>query len=332
MEEVEKVISLYGIRPITISKITDRVHKIDDGQQQYALKKSRLSDQRIPAWERTFRDAHQQQLTCILPLFLTTRNALQTVFDQHYYYLTPWINGQQSTIEQLYRSIGKIHKQTQKSQSIDHEQMAHQFNQYKIYCDEAQRELLSHVKRFESHIYMSPFELQVCTHYRDIELVFKKIHKQITRFIDEQDKSLLWNYSLCHGNLKLSHSLETDRTYILNWEQASVQHPTTDLVVLFKNELINYDAPAENWLDSFTVYMEENKLNHHELLLLIIHLLDPTNYMTIIQQYIDQPSNQTMIDQIKKLQITYRQSLFALQFLDFIDQDYLSITSENFEA
>lgn len=331
MGEVEKVVSSYGIRAVNISKITDRVHKIDDGQNQYALKKSTLTHQNIATWERVFHVAHEQQITSILSLFLTKENTLQAIFNQEYYYLTPWINGQHSTIEQLYRTIGKMHKQTQKSQKIDHKQMVDQFQQYESYCKEAQKRLLSYVKKFESHVYMSPLELQVCTHYRDIELVLIKISEQIKKFVDEQNETLQWNYSLCHGNLKLSHSLEAHQSYILNWEQAGDQHSITDIVKLLKNELIDHDAPAETWIDSFKVYMEENKLYKHELSLLMIHLLDPTSYMVIIQQYTDQKSNQPIIYQMKELQIIYRQLLFALQFLDFIDQNYLSIISEELD-
>lgn len=331
MVKIEKVISSYGIKPVKISKITDRVYKIDDGQHQFALKKSALTDQKVKAWERVFHDAYQQQLPSILSLYLTKNNTLYTVFEQEYYYLMPWINGEQSTIEQLYRSIGKIHKQTQRSQRVDHDQLVYQFNKYKQYCDESAKRLLSYVKQFESHTYMSPLELQVCTHYRDIELCFIKTHEQITQLTTSQKEAEKWNYSLCHGNLKLSHSLETNQTYYINWEHTIYNYPVTDLVKLFKNELITYDAPIESWIDYFKIYMEENKLQNQELLLLLIYLLDPTDYMKSVQQYIEQTSNHSMINQIKKIQIEYRQLLFGLQLLDFIDESYLSISTDELD-
>lgn len=324
MDIIEDIIATYGIRPVKISQITDRVYRIDDGYQQYALKKSKLTNQRMTSWERTFHDAYKQQLSSLVPLFLTINNSLHSIHAQNYYYLTPWITGEQATIEQLYRCIGKAHKQTKKSQTFDHDQMIHEFRKYEAYCAHVQESLLSYVKRFESHIYMSPLELQVCTHYRDVELVCKKIRDQISRLTNDEEKSLEWSYSLCHGNLKLSHSLEADQTYLINWEQMTYEHPMTDLVIIFKNELLHYDSPIETWIDSFEVYMEENKLSDNELTLLLIHLLDPTSYITIVQQYMNQTSDETMIHQMKKLQTTYRQLLFALQFLNFVDQHYFS--------
>lgn len=331
MEEIKKVIASYGISPVEIFKITDKVHKIDDGQQTYALKKSALTHQRIPTWERTFHRANQQQLSSILPLFITKNSVLYTIYDQEYYYLMPWINGQQASIEQLYRCIGKIHKQTKQLQAVDHKQVSDQFSQYKRHCDDAQEKLLSYVKLFESHTYMSPLELQVCTHYRDIEHVFIKIRNQMNRFINEREDALVWGYSLCHGNLKLSHSIEADQTYLMNWEQAIYEHPITDLVALFKNEVVAYDAPVETFIHSFKVYMNENKLDHDELTLLLIHLLDPISYLTIVQQYIEQTSHLTMMSQIKQLQVSYRQLIFGLQLLDFIDESYLSVIKTDLE-
>lgn len=314
-----------------ILKITDQVHKIDDGQHQYALKKSVLNQQTVQKWERVFHDAHQRQLSSVLSLFLTTNKSLYTIFEQDYYYLMPWINGEQSTIEQLYRSIGNIHKTTQQSKAIDHDQMVQQFSRYKQHCDEALKRLLSYVKQFESHIYMAPLELQVCTHYRDIELAFIKIREQITQLTSSQEEQKNWSYSLCHGSLKRSHSLEAGQTYYINWERTKYDYPVTDLVMLFKNELISYDAPVETWVDSFKTYLEENQLQHHELSLLLIYLLDPTDYMKKVQQYIEETSNQSMINQIQALESTYRQLLFGLRLSDFINENYFSIIESDLE-
>lgn len=325
MEKLEQVISAYGIKPVRISKISDRIHKVNDGKHDYALKKSILSQQNIKKWERVFHDAHQYQLSSVLSLFLTKTNAFYTLFEQEYYYLMPWINGQPSTIEQLYRSIGKIHKQTQQSQPFDHKQMLSQFNQYDQYCDETLKKLLTYVKQFESHIYMSPLELQVCTHFRDIELSLIKTKEQIKQLTSTQKDDGNWSYSLCHRNLKRPHLLvQNHQTYFINWEYATYDYSVTDLVMLFKNELTDYDAPVKLWMDLFSIYMEENQLQHHELSLLLIYLLDPTEYMKKVQQYVEQTSNQSMINQIKNLQITYRQLLFGLQLLDFINENYFS--------
>lgn len=329
MENIKKVLFSYGIHPTTITKITGAVYQIDDGQQLYALKKSRLTGENLPTWESTLHQAYDQQLTFVLPVFLTRDSALYKEIDQQFFYLTPWIDGKKSTIKHFYRSIGKIHAQTKQPQSVDQEQMINQFRDYKKFCSHMQQKVLTYVKQFENHQYMSPLELQVCTHYRDIELVLRKMSEHIDQFIDEQTEPPQWNYSLCHGNLRLSHLLEADQMYMINWEKASQEFAVMDLVQFFKNEVTTYDTPVESMIDSFKVYMKENKLNHSELFLLIIHLLDPTNYIEIVEQYVRRTSKLTMINQTKKLQITYRQLLFALQLSRYIEKEFTSILADN---
>lgn len=325
MEMVENVMSLYGIKPVEFSKITDRVYKVMDGQHQYSLKKSILSPQTLKEWEQVFHQADQKHITEILSIVLTKDHSIYTIYENELYYLMPWIDGERSTIEQLYRSIGKVHKKTQQFQSVDYDKMVYHFNQYSQYCDDVQKRLLTDVKQFESHIYMSPLELQVCTHYRDIELAIKKAQEQIRKLTSSQEKREEWGYCLCHGNLRLSHSLvDVEHTYLINWEQAHYNYPMVDLSKLLKNELTTYDAPTKLWMNMFKVYMEENRLHNDELSLLLIHLLDPTIYIQNIEQYIDRTSNQSMMNQIKKIQIEHRKLLFGLQFLDFIDQQYFS--------
>src|SRR5699024_11035693 len=151
--------------------------------------------------------ADQKHIPEILSIFLTKDHSLYTIFDDESYYLMPWIDGEASSIEQLYRSIGKVHQKTLQLQSVDYDQMVPHFNQYHQYCDEMQNRLLTYVKQFESHIYMSPIELQVCTQYRDIELAIKKTQDQIKQLTSSQEKREKWGHCLCHGNLRLSHSL-----------------------------------------------------------------------------------------------------------------------------
>lgn len=332
MKNIEKVMSSYGVKPVKILKISDRVHKIDDGQHQYSLKKSVLTHQSVKKWEQVFHHAQQHQLSEILSIFVTIKNSFYTISNDEFYYLMPWIDGKTSNIKQLYRSIGKIHQKTRQPQLIDYNQMRNHFTQYGHYCDEVQKKLLTYVKQFESHIYMSPLELQVCTHYRDLELATKKAQELIRQLSSSQAKQKNWDYSLCHGNLRLSHSLiGIDNLYFINWEQVTYNYPATDLFILFKNELINYDAPTKLWIHSFKVYMEENQLQNDELSLLLIYLLDLTTYLKRIQQYIDQISNQSIINQIRKLQIEYRRIKFGLQFAEFISQNYFSMINPDLE-
>src|SRR5690625_7330009 len=87
MKNIEKVMSSYGVKPVKILKISDRVHKIDDGQHQYSLKKSVLTHQSVKKWEQVFHHAQQHQLSEILSIFVTIKNSFYTISNDDLYYL-----------------------------------------------------------------------------------------------------------------------------------------------------------------------------------------------------------------------------------------------------
>src|SRR5690625_4619638 len=131
MKMIERIMSSYGISPVKITKVSDQVYKVVDGQRQYALKKSVLTPQTVKNWEQVFHHADQKHIPEILSIFLTKDHSLYTISEDESYYLMPWIDGKTSTIEQLYRSIGKVHKKKQQFQSVDYDKMVHHFKDRK---------------------------------------------------------------------------------------------------------------------------------------------------------------------------------------------------------
>src|SRR5699024_9736254 len=234
----------YGIYLGHMNKVTDSLYQIHDGQHIYALKRSSLTKNTIENWESVFHTAHVNNLSDIAPVYLTKANKMFYEVDGVYYYLMPWIEQSESSIEQLYQSIGRIHKKTKQTKSINPNDILPQFNTYKDYCKQHMRNLLNYVDRFEQVRYMSPFELQVCTHFRDMETIIKQSIHRTEKFIIQLTEDNIWNHSLCHGYLSQSHIL--NRT-IINWERAKYDHPIIDLVFLFKNDMSVYDASGKNF-------------------------------------------------------------------------------------
>jgi len=320
MDLIKKVIGSYGIASQQIIQVTESVYKVVTNQQNYALKKSELTSKTRPAWENVYHEAQAKQLTGILPLYLTKTGSLYQEENDAIYYLSPWLTGEQATIEQSYRTIGQLHARTKQEETMPTEQIMERFSRYQKDCQHLQKGQLTYLKKFEMERYMSPFELQYATHFRDVELVFKELMESIDRFNDELTDMRTWNQSLCHGNLQLSHFFHQGHTSIINWEKAHYANPIVDLVLFFKNEAIHYDTTNDVLLDLFTTYLEENDLKPIERYLLLIYLLDPTEYVSIVQHYVESRSNTPMIYQVKDLQIAYRKLLFGLDFFEHVNK------------
>ena len=326
METVKKVLTSYAVYPLKIKQITDALYRIEDGNRVYALKRSFLTNKSVTNWENVFHQVNAQNITNVLPVYLTKQRKLYEKINDAIYYLTPWIAGNRQSIERLYHCIGNVHAKTKQSRPIDVQSIDQSFHTYKNQCTERHKQLLAYVEQFESNKYMSPLELLVCTQYRDLELVFHKTQKRVDQFIQENNEETVWNYSLCHGNLRFSHFLNADQTYLINWEGAQYENAIQDLVDFFKYETIVYDAPAESFIKPFTTYMDTNELTKQELYLLTVYLLDTTDYITLVENYIENTSTDSMVYQIQSLQRVYRQLIFGLHWSDYVEREYDSIS------
>ncbi|TRM12841.1 phosphotransferase [Lentibacillus cibarius] len=318
VKQIEKAVNSYGFAPYYIEKITSRLFRVNDGRYDYALKRSRLSDNTIALWENVYHQAHTLQLNNILPVYITETSQLYTRVDEAYYYMTPWtrnysLNHQQQ-IHNTLRTISEIHEKTKQTHSVDTVAVKHKFSDYRSRCRELQDTLLDYVKLFEQNRFMSPFELQVCTHYHVLVNVLAELDTQIDYFMAELEENNTWNYSLCHGNLHLSHTLHHHHAYIINWEKVSYDNAATDLAIFLQDLAKHYDQSPENLAEMYSSYSYRNRLDDKEWHLLLIYLLDPFHYIKLIEQYIAKESRHTMIVQQKMLQHSFRQLQLGLDW------------------
>jgi len=331
IEIIEKVLQAYGVHPVNVYPITDRVYRISDGKQEYALKESSLTEASLKNFQSTFQMANQKGISSVLPVYLTTNHEVVTKRNDRIYYLSPWVDhsehmSREQSIRNFYQIIGSIHGKTKQSEVISTEQLTN-FDAFQQFLDDAREMLRSVVNDFEKMRFMSPFELLVCTQYRDVEQALAEATRRIEQFLQTDEKQLTWNISLNHGNLSTSHVLHP---YLINWENAHFENASRDLAQFFLHETIYYDHPGEMYIDTFSVYMTENKLTVLELQLLTIYLLNPGAYLTVIHDYQQQTSS--IVTQIKQLQQAYRNMMFGLTWSYYIESEYESINPEDMES
>lgn len=337
MEKIKEVLDAYGVYPKTIDKITDRVYRVNDGRFVYALKQSSLRKDTIANWEKTYQQAFEQNISIILPVYITENRKLYAELDESIYYLTPWIDAEngkrdKQNIEFLFRNLGMMHAKTKKEQFIAADVFIRNFDTYRLFCEDAAANLLGAVEQFEKSRYMSPFELLVCTQYRDLEYALKEINKRLKKLTDQEDEKISWNYSLCHGQLNFSHMLFSNQTYLLNLERAKIDNAVMDLTGLFRSEITFYDSQSDALIEQFSSYTAENELTDNELQLLVIHLLDPNEYISIIQEVVNERTDGTMITDMIRLQHAYRRIIFGLQLSGYIEKEYEMAVFDDLES
>lgn len=313
----------YGIRPTSIEQISDHVYLIHDHYQKYGWKKSSLTNEKLGLFESVYRKANQHGLREILPIFQTTYGELFVNDDGIIYYLYPWISTtRQMKMKELYQTIGNIHQKTKRNFRVSKEEFVESFKQYLVYCKTIEKNQLAVVKVFEANRYMSPFELQVCTYFRDIRYLSRRLIHKIEQLVDEVDEEIEWSTSLCHHDLTLSNTIGGEVRYIFNWEKARFDHAIYDLVHLYLKEFTRYHSSLEPYKKHFHTYMEKHQLSNIELTILGIHLLNPSKYVELVDEYINHSSNRSMLQQTKELQAQHRLLSYNLQLVDFIDDEF----------
>lgn len=321
LKHLSDILSFYHIPVKHIVQVTDKVFQIDDGRNRYALKKSILSQKNLSHWEEVYNLADKQSLKNILPIYVTKYKTKTVFYEGNYYYVSPWLTDAETpNYKTLFQAIGFIHHKTKQHQSIDQTAMTDQFRSYRSKCKQYYDLLLRYVEYFEAEHYMSPLGLQVCTHFRDIELAIHSILKKIDDLLQDKDIET-WSFSLCHGKLSLEHLLfHSSGSFLINWEYSSYDYPIFDLISLFQQEVQKFHFSNHKLLEGLAEYMTQNELTTKELYLLVIYLLDFTTYLGKIDEYF-YSKNDSMIYLTRFLQQEYRIIQFGLQLSAYIDQE-----------
>lgn len=322
---IEQIVNAYGLSPYQIEQVSGRLYKVNDGQNTYALKQSKLTEHTVQGWEQVYHQAYAYDLSAILPVYLTVHSQLYVKTEDFYYYLTPWIIDKNPSFERavtnIYEVLGNVHARTKQSISIDTEPIIQEFKRYQKHCAECQNELLSYVELFERNRFMSPFELQVCTHYHVLVKVLAELNHHIERLKDELEHEQKWNYSLLHGNPDLSHFVHAHNAFLINWEKAVYDNAVFDLSAMLQRQAQYYGRQSEQLAELFTIYKNKNPLTVIEQYLLSIYLMDPSDYIARINQYMTNAGQQPMVKHVQLLQRAFRRLEFGLRWTELTEHD-----------
>ncbi|WP_018931417.1 phosphotransferase [Gracilibacillus lacisalsi] len=334
--EWSQIIEAYQLQPEEIEQVTERVFKIKANSQQYALKKSRLYPDDLGRWQAIQQYIQQKQILGFVPIYYAKNNQPFVRDQDQIYYLMPWV--EQDYTDQpideyasVIHAIGRLHAATMDYHQIaplkqNKDGMDQQFQQeLSSYRDQ----MLKYVRYFEAKRFMSPYELQICMYYRDIEQTFNQLERWQEIYLDVMEETNEMKYTLCHGNIRPSHYVITQaNTYFLNWEDALMTSPTYDLANYYQYLFQFHDCDMGKVTDSFSIYCRYIDLSDYEKSLLALQLLSPVNWFHEVFTSVQSSRNKNNVNCSIKIEQEYRKLLFGLQLQDFI---YKTLKSEQFE-
>ncbi|QHE53158.1 phosphotransferase [Pontibacillus sp. HMF3514] len=335
---LKEVLAYYGLSMLDYEAYTSRVYKVRTHYGDVAVKHSRLTDETVYNWLEVYEQAKNHRIQSFIPLYMTSEKQLFVRNKTGIYYAMPWIDTPHRDtppypFEALYSTMGEIHRRTSHTETVKREDFEPFIEHQKMQLEGWRERLEDAVTQFEKRHYMPPFELQICTHFRNVMYAFQKSAEWCDRFLDDIEEDKTFRHALSHNQLKPTHFLYDDnQPYVLNWERASINHPMHDLTTYFWQVMRYHDAPIEQITSTFSSYEDQFSLKNSERSLLAIYLLQPDHYMEQIERYVNGAREDGQPFRVQKLERSYFVLNNALQIEEQLEQTRTYIQQEQEES
>lgn len=214
--------------------------------------------------------------------------------------------GERLTLPEIYQNIGYAHTNTMQTITIDKEKIKQDFINYRTKCTQYRERFDHYVDEFEQKRFMSPVELLVCTHYRDIDYLYYELFNRIDQFNDELSEVEDWKYCRCYGNKNIKHLLLKRHLYQNSYEHFYHANAVLDVVALIKYHIRYFEWESNELTENFSIYRKANPLSQLELYLLAIYLLDPSDYLQSVEDYATNATERSMIEHVIVLKRNHR--------------------------
>lgn len=323
-EAIRDVLRAYAILPVSMD-IRKDLAIVYSKHQSFVVHKRQLSAEQRASWEAVFHDAHRHQIEAILPIYKTVDGLLYVESDQSYYYVTPFVESKGSILlTDLFTSLAHIHEKTKQKVIIHKDQLIEPFSTYVHTVQEKYHSLQQYITLFEQQPHMSPFELQVCTHFHVMERIIQQCITHTNSFMsiceDDKKEHIEWATSLCHSALTIDQVVQGNNLYITNWDHATYNNAMMDLVVFYEHVFKENEYPLESYVNAWIAYENECDIQEIEMHLLHVHLLNPLPYIEAVQFYVDQGRKKPIITQVTELERLFRSVSMSLLLFNEVDK------------
>ncbi|KAB8134719.1 phosphotransferase [Gracilibacillus oryzae] len=318
--EWKDIFDTYRIQPNYIEQVSEKVYKLNTNSQNYCLKFTSLTEDQIGYWNAVYRYITERQVYGFVPVILTKDNHPLYLMDSHVMVMSPWVDNFRHDRPadewiNFFHGLGKLHGST-----LDHTPVSYTENQIseiqQFFRNDKTRkkeELLQYIRYFESKRYMSPFELQACMHYRDLEWMMEVTEKWQSVYLELLKEKQSRKAVLCHGNLAPSHyTLLQDNIYFFNWEYARIDSPSSDLVVYLNNLFTYHDCDMNKVSDGLSIYFQYVRFQDDDICELMFDLFNLESYFSLLNEHVSNSSKEEIRQSIQ-LEKRYRQLVFANQ-------------------
>lgn len=310
---LEELVSQYGISAEYVEQHGD-VWRVSTKKGAFALKKIR-KEHAYPLF-RNIHALYQRGIKTIVPIYQTNQGYY---FIENYadaFYLMPWIEDEEEREldfkdSLMFKELAKLHSMTVQEREYEEEEITTYYDRVSGEWSKEQEELEKFVDKCEKKIYMSPFELQVCTYAHEISLAQKFSMQKLDGWQEAMKESKRHRVAMTHGRVSFHHFVKDTegRGYFISWERAKQGPPTNDLISFYHRYLRTYPLYCDDCIEWFYDYQKGFSLQEHEKDLTLSYLSYPKPFMQAVHTF-QQPNDQARKhiserDLVKRVQSSY---------------------------
>lgn len=135
----------------------ERVQKWKTPNGTYALKRM----ESLAHWQ-AIEQAYRLCIPLAIPIYETKKR------DGQWYYMMPWLKEKTDPTSSFFHDLARWHKHSLKEIQTTEAEIESYHKERKSSLEKAKQTLTQYIEQCEKQWYMSPFQLQCCTHFLDI--------------------------------------------------------------------------------------------------------------------------------------------------------------------
>lgn len=214
--------------------------------------------------------------------------------------------GERLSMPDIFHNIGYAHHNTLQTVTIDKEKVKNSFTRYWEKCLRYRERFDHYMDEFEQKRYMSPVELLVCTHYRDVDYLFHELSIRIEQFNAELSEVNNWKLCRCYGDKNIEYLLRKGHLYQNSQEHFHHANAALDVVALIRCHTNFFEWENTELAENIALYRKINPLDQIELSLLAIYLLDPIEYLSAVEDFATKATKRSMMEHVIILKQKHR--------------------------
>ncbi|CUA78706.1 aminoglycoside phosphotransferase [Anoxybacillus suryakundensis] len=286
----------------TVQLQHERIQKWEIANRTYALK--RIDS--LAHWQ-AIEQAHRLRIPLAIPIYETKKR------DGQWYYMMPWLKEKTDPTSSFFHDLARWHKHSLKEMQTMETEIESYYKERKSSLEKTKQTLNQYIEQCEKQWYMSPFQLQCCTHFLDVMRAISFSEHTLNEWRERMREKKTVRICYIHGRPSFRHYVERDddTSYFISFERARWAPPFHDLLFFFRQYLHTYPIVCDEAVQWLSQYEQTLALEEDERLLFFHLLVDPHRFVRLIHRYEQQRHE-------RQFTATWQQAYWQMKNIEYV--------------